>query len=75
MNEAEWLTEDDLEYLLDCFKEKASRRKLRLFAIGCVRSILHLLPDQLEFPTKSRHRVNDYSTCSYSAGEMYPSAE
>jgi hypothetical protein len=46
MTEADWLTEDDLEYLLDSYERKASRRKLRLFAVGCVRSILHLLPDQ-----------------------------
>jgi hypothetical protein len=29
----------------------------------------------LEFPTKSRHGVNGYSACSYSAGETYPSEE
>jgi hypothetical protein len=46
MTEAEWLTEDDLEYLLDFFEEKASRRKLRLFVVGRVRGILHLVPDQ-----------------------------
>lgn len=30
---------------------------------------------RVEFPTKSRHRVNGYSACSYSAGETYPSEE
>ena len=29
----------------------------------------------VEFPTKSGHGVNDYSDCSYSAGETYPSDE
>src|SRR5690349_522565 len=29
----------------------------------------------VEFPTKSGHRVNGYSACSYSAGETYPSEE
>jgi hypothetical protein len=29
----------------------------------------------VEFPTKSRHGVNGYSACSYSAGETYPSEE
>jgi hypothetical protein len=29
----------------------------------------------LEFPTKSGHRVNGYSACSYSAGATYPSEE
>ena len=30
---------------------------------------------EVEFPTKSRHGVNGYSACSYSAGETYPSEE
>ncbi len=29
----------------------------------------------VEFPTKSGHRVNGYSDCSYSAGDTYPSDE
>jgi hypothetical protein len=45
MTEAEWLTEDDLGCLLDFLEEKASRRKLRLFAIGCLGRIVPLLPD------------------------------
>jgi hypothetical protein len=45
MTEAKWLALRDLRYLLDFFEEKASRRKLRLFAAGCVRSILHLIHD------------------------------
>ena len=29
----------------------------------------------MEFPTKSGYEVKDYSDCSYSAGETYPSEE
>ncbi len=46
MTEEEWFACTDVYDMLEYLREKVSDRKLRLFAIGCVRSILHLLPDQ-----------------------------
>lgn len=43
MNEAEWLACTDRQKMLEFVRGKASNRKLRLFACGCVRSIWHFL--------------------------------
>jgi hypothetical protein len=45
MTEAEWLTCADPEPMLDFLRDKASDRKLRLFAVACCRKMWHLLPD------------------------------
>jgi hypothetical protein len=46
MTEAEWLACTELGPLLEYLREKASDRKLRLFACACFRRIWHLLLDE-----------------------------
>jgi hypothetical protein len=43
MNEAQWLACDDPERMLQIVRDRASERKLRLFACACCRRIWHLL--------------------------------
>jgi hypothetical protein len=43
MTEQEWLTCADPEPMLEIIRDKASDRKLRLFACGCCRRVEHLL--------------------------------
>lgn len=45
MTEAEWLACTDPATMLEYLRGKASERKLRLFACGCVRRAWHLLTD------------------------------
>jgi hypothetical protein len=45
MTEAEWVTSDDCEDLLEFCAPRASERKLRLFATACCRRVTHLMPD------------------------------
>jgi len=45
MTEAEWLACDDPQPMLDLLRDKASERKLRLFACACARQIWGLLTD------------------------------
>lgn len=46
MTEAEWLAATDPTPMLEFLRDKASDRKLRLFAVACCRSIWHLLPNR-----------------------------
>jgi hypothetical protein len=46
MTEAEWLEASNPEPMLESLREKASSRKLRLFAVGCCRGIWHRLNDE-----------------------------
>ena len=43
MNDAEWLACDDPDRMLEFMSDRASERKLRLFACACCRRIWHLL--------------------------------
>src|SRR5262249_17946353 len=43
MNEVDWYTCDDPGRMLKCVRDRASERKLRLFACACCRRIWHLL--------------------------------
>jgi hypothetical protein len=52
MTEAEWRTCGSPEAILNLLTDKASPRKLRLYAIGCCRRIWHLLIDD-----RCRHAV------------------
>ena len=45
MTEAEWLTCDDPRPMLAFLRDKISDRKLRLFALGCLRPNVHLWPE------------------------------
>jgi hypothetical protein len=45
MTEQEWLTCTDPQPMLDYVAGKVSDRKLRLFAVACVRRVWHLIPD------------------------------
>jgi hypothetical protein len=45
VTEQEWRTSDNLEAMLESLEDKASSRKLRLFACGCCRHIWHLLTE------------------------------
>jgi hypothetical protein len=45
MTEQEWLTCTDPRPMLEFLRDKASNRKLRLFACACVRRAWHLLTD------------------------------
>jgi hypothetical protein len=44
MNQKAWLTGDDMLKMLAFANERASNRKLRLFACACCRRFYHLLP-------------------------------
>src|SRR6266545_2047065 len=46
MNEADWLACLDPQKLLGFLRDRASERKLRLFAVACCRHIWHLLIDE-----------------------------
>ncbi len=45
MTEAEWLACADPDPMLKFRRGKVSERKLRLFAVGCCRRVIHLLED------------------------------
>ncbi len=45
MTEQEWLKETDPKPMVEFVRDRASDRKLRLFATACCRSVWHLLPD------------------------------
>jgi len=46
MTEAEWLACEDPQPMLEYIGNKASDRKLRLFAVACCRQVQHLLVDK-----------------------------
>jgi hypothetical protein len=46
MTEAEWLACDDPTPMLDNLSDRASERKLRLFAVACCRRVWHLLNEE-----------------------------
>jgi len=46
MDEAEWLTCTDPQQMMQSLQCTASRRKLRLFAVACCRSVWHIFTDQ-----------------------------
>jgi len=46
MTEAEWMGCTDPTAMLEFLSDKASNRKLRLFAVGCCRTVWNLLPDE-----------------------------
>jgi hypothetical protein len=46
MTEAEWLDSDNPLPMLIFLRRKASQRRFRLYAVGCCRPILQLMPDE-----------------------------
>ena len=47
MTEAEWLTSDDPSAMTEFIRERASERKLQLFAVHTFRQLVHYLPHDL----------------------------
>jgi len=45
MNESDWLTNADLQQMLNLLRGKVGERKLRLFAVASCRQVCHLLAD------------------------------
>lgn len=45
-NEREWIRCNDPSALLKLIRPNASRRKLRLFAVGCCRRVQHLVIEE-----------------------------
>lgn len=45
MTEAEWMTATDPTPMLEFLRDKATDRKLRLFAVACCRRVWHLIPE------------------------------
>ena len=59
MNEAEWLAATDPTTMLEFLRDKASGRKLRLFAVAVARLLSHRLPDDLRGAVDAGERVAD----------------
>src|SRR5262245_52501190 len=66
MTEAEWLTCAEPERMLELLRDRASDRKLRLFACACCRRVSELVPDP------ECHRAIDFLQ-RYAEGQASPS--
>jgi len=83
MTEAEWLACSDPEPMLEYLRVKASSRMLRLFAVGCCRSIWPLLTDErsraaveaAERYAKGELTEDEWSIAHRGAGDAFQSAK
>jgi hypothetical protein len=71
MTEVEWLASTDPELLLQSIRGHGHDRKLRLFAVGCCRMVLPLLPGESQsHPTASRPRLLAHERRAVQAAEQ-----
>jgi hypothetical protein len=83
MTEAEWLACSDPEPMLEFLRDRASSRSLRLFAVGCCRSIWPLLTDErsraaveaAERYANGELSENEWSLAHRCAGDAFQAAK
>jgi len=59
MTEAEWLACEGPEAMLEFLRGRASDRKLRLFAVGCVRRLWRYFPEDTRRQIEQAERIAD----------------
>ena len=75
MTEAEWLACKDPTPMMEVIRDKASDRKLRLFAVACCRRIEHILardaPDRYQDGLQAILASEQYADGGATADELH----